>query len=347
LRKRVIVGVSGGMDSSVALYLLKEEGYEPLALTLYLYDEDPRNPRSCCNIVAIGRARRFAKKMGVPHLIVDLRKEFQRKIIGYFVEEYKRGRTPNPCALCNRDFKFHYLLKKADEIGAEFVATGHYARVEGGDFIKRARDKKKDQSYYLVFLKRNWIPRILFPLGEMEKEEVKKIASTLGVESLTESQELCFLDGGDYREFLKKRIEDKPGEIVDLKNNVLGKHRGISYFTVGQRKKLGISAGVPLYVVSLDYRNNRVIVGTREETLKRKIRVSSINWFKEPEGLMRLKVKIRHLHNPSPAQVMVNGSEAIVTFDEPQFAPTPGQVAALYEDDILIGGGIIEEIMEG
>jgi len=346
VNKKVVVGISGGMDSSVALYILKEKGYDPLAVTLYLYEEDPKNPRSCCNVVAIGRAKRLSKKLGVPHLIIDLRKEFSENIIPYFVEEYRRGRTPNPCVFCNRDFKFHYLLKKADEIGAEFVATGHYARLErnGEACIKMARHREKDQSYYLVFLKKEWLPRIIFPLGNMKKEEVKKIALQLGVESLRESQELCFLDGKDYRNFLKERIGEKPGEIVDTQNKILGKHKGISYFTIGQRKKLGISTGLPLYVVSLEPERNRVVVGTKEETMRRRMKISSLNWFKEKEIRMRLKVKIRYLHSPSTAEIQIKNNEALVTFDEPQFAPTPGQIAAFYNGEILVGGGIIDEV---
>lgn len=346
--EKVIVGISGGMDSSVALYILKEKGLDPLAVTLYLYDEDPRNPRSCCNVVAIRRARSLAKRLNIPHIIVDLRKEFNENIISYFLEEYKRGRTPNPCVFCNRDFKFYYLFKKADEIGAQFVATGHYARITENkeNFIRMALDRKRDQSYYLVFLKKSWLSRIIFPLGDMEKDEVKNIASKIGVESIKESQELCFLNGKDYRKFLKGRVEERPGKIVDIENNVLGEHRGIFYFTIGQRKRLGVSVGLPLYVISLDPHKNRVIVGKREEALKRKIRVSSINWYKEPKESMELYVKIRYLHNPSRGQILVKKNEAIVIFDKPQFAPTPGQIAAFYDGEILVGGGVIEEVYE-
>lgn len=338
---RVLIGLSGGVDSSVSALILKEKGYELVGVTLLMWGET-KNPRSCCSVDAINFARRVAFKLGFPHYTYDVREVFRRKIVNYFLESYLKGKTPNPCALCNRFFKFGFLFDKAEELGCEFVATGHYARVEKG-LIKVAKDRKRDQSYFLSLIDKDKIKKIIFPLGEFEKEKVREIANKKGLISAyrPDSQDLCFVNGS-YREFLNKFIKGRKGYIVDEEGKILGEHSGFFNFTIGQRKKLGIAGGKRLYVKEFIPEKNLVVVAERERVYKKEIEVEDINWHLKPPDEFECYVKIRQLHTPSRAKVFVNGKNARVIFTTSQFAPTPGQVAAFYKDDYLLGGGWIK-----
>lgn len=338
---KVLVGLSGGVDSSVSALLLKKMGYEVVSVTLYMWEET-KNLRSCCSLEAINFARRIAFKLKIPHYTYDVREEFKKKIVKYFIESYLSGKTPNPCALCNKFFKFGFLLEKAKELGCVYLATGHYAKIENG-LIKISKDIKRDQSYFLTFIDKENISKIIFPLGDIEKEKVREIAKGSGFVSAyrPDSQDLCFVDG-DYRVFLRRFVPEKRGYIIDEEGHVLGEHNGFFNFTIGQRKKLRISRGKRLYVKEFIPEENLVVVAEREKVYKKEMEVYGINWFIEPEEEFESYVKIRQLHIPSKARVYVKKDYAKVIFEKEQFAPTPGQVAAFYKEGFLLGGGWIK-----
>ncbi|MEO0276171.1 MAG: tRNA 2-thiouridine(34) synthase MnmA [candidate division WOR-3 bacterium] len=338
---KVLVGLSGGVDSSVTAFLLKEMGYDVIGVTLYMWEES-KNLRSCCSLEAINFARRIAFKLKIPHYTYDIREEFKEKIVKYFIESYLSGKTPNPCVLCNKFFKFGFLFEKAKELGCSYLATGHYAKIENG-LIKVSKDIKRDQSYFLAFINKENIDKIILPLGDFEKEEVRRIAKENGFVSAyrPDSQDLCFVDG-DYRKFLKKFVSVKKGYIINEEGEILGEHDGFFNFTIGQRKKLKISKGKRLYVKEFIPEENIVIVAEKEKVYKREIEVCGINWFIKPEEEFVSYVKIRQLHIPSKAKVYVKNDYAKVIFEKEQFAPTPGQVAAFYKDGFLLGGGWIK-----
>lgn len=376
--KKVIVGMSGGVDSSVTAHLLKEQGYEVEGVSFILYEARLKNTfTGCCSIEAINDARRTAEHMGVRHTAVDLRDEFMERVIEPFIEAYSRGITPNPCILCNKYIKFPYLLKIADEKGADFIATGHYARVETSQesevrsqkfFLKKGIDPKKDQSYVLYVLRQEELNRLKLPLGDKTKDEVREIARGLNLPAAKrpESQEICFIEDRNYFKFLENITESKEGPIIDIETGkVLGSHKGIHLYTIGQRKRLGIATGRPLFVAKMDPAKNVIYVGPREAAMMREFEVEDINWLSPQEGLcppceisltekgarggnkvfpthFRATVKVRSTMKDEPATIIVHsGNKVRVVYDESQWAPAPGQSAVFYDGEMVVGGGVI------
>ncbi|MEY2907455.1 MAG: tRNA-specific 2-thiouridylase MnmA, partial [Verrucomicrobiota bacterium] len=350
--RRVVVGMSGGVDSSVAAWLLKEQGWEVIGVTMKLWPQDcmSRAEDKCCGPQAIADARSVAHALGVPHYVIDEAVPFERLVIDYFAEEYKAGRTPNPCVMCNEKLKFGNLWDKATALGAAYIATGHYAIVEhpteGSPILRKGLDPKKDQSYFLFSLRGGQLARALFPLGSLTKEEIRGIARKLGlkVADKEDSQEICFVPGKDYKAFLRDRGETfQAGGFYDLQGNHLGDHDGIELFTIGQRKGLPGGAGTPRYVVDIDAASGRVILGGEEDLLCGEFSVGRVNWHDQPPtGKRRITVKVRHGHTGDPAEVTAGPDDtAIVRPLEPLRAVTPGQAAVFYDGDRIIGGGWI------
>lgn len=341
----VVVAMSGGLDSSMAAYFLKQQGYNVVGITLKLYPEVSR----CCRLEDIEDARRVAAFLNIPHYVFDFTEPFKKEIVDYFAKEYLAGRTPNPCAFCNWKIKFGLLFKKARQIGACYLATGHYARIVWKDekpYLAPAKDRNKSQEYFLAFLPPEILRRVIFPLGDFTKEEIQKLAEQIGlpVRGKRESQDVCFVPDGDYIKFLREKykIKLKPGRILDRFGRELGIHKGFLAYTIGQRKGLGISASRPLYVIEIDPLKNLLIVGEREHTYKDWIKVKLFLWRGEEKG--EYSVRIRYKHKPAPAKIHVKNGLAEVKFHSPQFAPTPGQIAVFYnEEELVIGAGTIEE----
>jgi tRNA-uridine 2-sulfurtransferase len=338
---RIAIAMSGGVDSSVAAALLKEAGYDVIGVTMRITD-DSRNEDD-----AAGTAR----KLGIPHHVIDLRDIFERKIIEHFCGEYGRGRTPNPCIPCNKYIKFGALWGEAEKMGAEMLATGHYARVEkdnGGRYLlKKGRDGHKDQSYFLCQLTQEQISHVLFPIGSLTKDEVRKIAAELGLPTASrpESQEICFIPDNDHARFLKEHTRmDKPGPILDERGKTLGQHTGITAYTIGQRKGLGIVAVEPLYVTAIEADRNAVIVGTKEQTYGTELVADNLNWIAitAPEHPIKAKAKVRYRHAEAEALITPQDDNTVhVKFAEPQMAITPGQAVVFYDGDKVAGGGTI------
>jgi tRNA-specific 2-thiouridylase len=350
---RVVVAMSGGVDSSVAAWLLREEGYEVVGLFMRMgvFAETETAPRrSCCSLADAADARRVADLLGIPFYVLDFQAEFDR-IIKYFCDEYCRGRTPNPCIVCNRDLKFGRLFEKARQIGADLIATGHYARIEkapAGPVLKRGLDPAKDQSYVLFAMAPEQLAHTLLPLGAKRKADVRAMARDLRlpVQEKPDSQEICFVPDDDYMRLLRERRPDalRPGVIVDTAGRVLARHEGVARFTIGQRHGLGIAVGEPRYVVDINPETAVVTVGPREALLRKEMDVADVNWLVPgpvPESL-GASVQIRYTHRAAPATVRAVGSRRVhVIFDEPQSAITPGQAAVFYDGDVVLGGGWI------
>jgi len=343
---KILLAISGGIDSSTALYILKKKGAEIEGITLFLWDKDSHK-RSCCSLEAVQRARKICYRYGVKHFIIDSRKEFEGIIVNEnFVEKYKEGLTPNPCVFCNRFFKFGILIEEMKKGNFNFLATGHYARTykeNGNYFIRKAKDKEKDQSYFLSMIKGEVIKYLLFPLGDLTKKEVIEIAEreNLFLPGYEESQDLCFINT-DVNDFLRERIGKKSGYIF-YRDKKVAEHNGFYNFTIGQRKGLNLALGEKVYVKKIDPEKNIVLVDKRKEVMKTKIYAGKLNLFAPIKGEKTLKVKIRNLHRESPARVKFYDDHAEIEFFEPQFAPTPGQIAAFYDGEILLGGGVIYE----
>jgi len=352
---RVLVGLSGGVDSSATAALLKEQGYDVVGVTLKLWPQDcvNRAEDKCCGPEAVKDARAVAHQLGIPYYLIDEAAEFQRSVISYFAEEYKAGRTPNPCVMCNERLKFGTLLTRADQLGAQFLATGHFARVEkdpatGRTLLKRGLDARKDQSYFLFSLKQRQLERVIFPLGGMTKSDTRDVARECRLKTAEkdESMEICFVPDRDYGKFLldAKLAAKHRGDIVDTQGRVLGQHEGVEFYTIGQRKGLGISSNAPLYVVELDALLNRVVVGDESLLARDELRVERCNWipWDAPPGPMKVTAKIRYNHPGCAATVTPGaGDSATVKLHPPQRAITPGQACVFYDDDVVLGGGWI------
>jgi tRNA-specific 2-thiouridylase len=350
---RLVVAMSGGVDSSVAAWMLREQGRDLVGLFMrngVHVEEHESAKKSCCSVADARDARMVAAQLGIPFQSVDLKDEF-RAIIRYFIDEYARGRTPNPCAVCNRDLKFNRLLSFARELGAEGVATGHYARLErsGGRVeLHRGLDPDKDQSYQLFGVAEQHLERTHLPLGALKKSAVRELARKAGLKTSAkkDSQEICFVPSNDYRNLLaQEQAQLHPGVLVDTSGAELGRHAGTEHFTIGQRRGHGIARGEPLYVVALEPESGRVVLGSRAECASRTMRVSGLNWigFDPPaSGSFRCEVQQRYRSTPAACSVSVAGAEAEVEFDEPELSVTPGQGAAFYRGTRLLGGGWID-----
>jgi tRNA-uridine 2-sulfurtransferase len=366
--KTIAVAMSGGVDSSTVAAMLRGDGHQVIGLTMQLWNQRrlaghagmPEAVQGrCCSLDDVYDARRVAETIGIPYYVVNHEQRFERDVVRPFVEEYLSGRTPIPCSLCNNHLKFDQLLIVAQQIGADALATGHYARVEfdeqrGRWLLKRAADLSKDQTYFLFGLTQEQLSRTLFPLGGMTKPEVRELARQhgLALAEKPDSQEICFVPGGDYKNFLDaylaeegESLPDTAGELVTSDGKTIGEHGGIHNFTVGQRKGLGVATGSPLYVIQIKGDTRQVVVGSQEDLYSRTLRAHKVNLIavEDLHEPMRVTVKIRHRHDPAPALLeKLATDQVLVTFDQPQRAITPGQAALFYDGDVVVGGGWIE-----
>jgi tRNA-specific 2-thiouridylase len=354
-RGRVVVAMSGGVDSSVAALLLRDAGYEVIGITMRLWtlerDDLPAPHRTCCSVEAVDDAQRVAQTLGIRWYLMNMEKPFQDKVVDYFVEEYANGRTPHPCVACNQYIKFDELLERAVALGADYIATGHYARVEqrGDRFaLTKAIDPSKDQSYVLYGLGQDELRRVLLPVGHYSKPEIRRMAHEAGLITADkpDSMEICFIPDNDYRRFLSERIRTEQGPIEDRSGRVLGTHRGVAYYTVGQRQGLGLATGERLYVVALDRERNAVIVGKEEELLSTELAADGARFIAgtPPDGETRVEIKIRYKAAMASGTLVPGQTPETfrVVFDEPQRSVTPGQPVVLYDSDTVLGGGVIK-----
>jgi tRNA-specific 2-thiouridylase len=354
-KNRVVIALSGGVDSSVAAVLLKEAGYEVIGITLKLWDppqEDAYRHTSCCSVEDIGDARRVAEQIGIPFYVVNSKEHFRKNVVDRFVQEYLQGRTPNPCALCNDKVKFSFLLEKAFELEAYYVATGHYAQKHWNEAkqcweLFKGRDASKDQSYFLFSLGQSQLEHILFPVGELSKERVREIARGHGLKTTDkpESQEICFVPG-NHADFIKKYSPETvgpPGEILNEGGEVLGTHQGIYRYTVGQRRGTHVALGDRSYVKSIDARSNTITLGTNESLLAQGLWAQDVRWVHDVVDGMEVTARIRYRHGGSPAVLHLEKNGGVrLQFREPQRAISPGQAVVFYQGDQVLGGGWIE-----
>jgi tRNA-specific 2-thiouridylase len=353
-KQRVLLGMSGGVDSSVAGYLLREQGYDVVGVTMKVWPQDciSRAEDKCCGPQAIADARSVAHSLGIPHYVVDEADQFERVVINYFSSEYQAGRTPNPCVMCNEKLKFGSLWEKARALDCDYIATGHYAIIEHNAdraVLRKGLDPRKDQSYFLFSLRQPQLRHALTPLGWMAKPEIREMARSLGlkVADKVDSQEICFVPGNDYKAFLRSHLgeaEFHPGGIYDLSGNFVAGHEGIEMFTIGQRKGLPGGSPRPRYVIDIDPSTNRVFVGDAEDLLVKEFEIDRINWSSREatDEPMAVTVKIRYSHPGTRATLIpLDGDRALVRLAESQKAVTPGQAAVCYEGDVVVAGGWI------
>lgn len=355
-KKKVVIGMSGGVDSSVAAWLLKEQGYDVIGVTMQIWqDEEPVHEEEeggCCGLSAVDDARRVAASLEIPYYVMNFKQEFKEKVIDYFISEYLNGRTPNPCIACNRYVKWDALLRRSMEIGADYIATGHYARVDqlpnGRYAVRTSATSSKDQTYALYNLTQDQLKRTLMPVGEYSKDEIRVMAEKLDLQvaSKPDSQDICFVPDGDYASYIEENTGEKivPGNFVTSDGTVVGQHKGIVHYTVGQRKGLGLSLGHPVFVLEIRPETNEVVVGSNEESMSYYVRANQINFMavedlKEPT---RVWAKIRYNHKGAWCVAERTGEDEILcTFEEKQRAITPGQAVVLYDGDYVLGGGTI------
>ncbi len=350
-KKKVMIGMSGGVDSSVAAYILKQKGYDVTGVTMQIWQEDKEQEGSCCSLTDVEDARRVATKLDIPYYVINFKKVFDEKVIQYFIKEYLAGRTPNPCIACNRYVKFEEFLNKAISMDMDYVATGHYAKVDYKDgryLLMKSASKKKDQTYVLYNLTQEQLSKTLFPLEDITKEEVRAIAKELklNVASKPDSQEICFVEDNNYGKFLEENstLKTKPGDIIDTKGKLLGRHNGIYNYTIGQRKGLSISSNKPLFVIDIDPINNQIVVGDDSEGFGKTLIAEDINLIaiEKLTEERRVSAKIRYAAQESLALIKpLEDDKILVKFDTPQRAITPGQAVVFYDGDIVLGGGTI------
>lgn len=351
-KQRVVVAMSGGVDSSVAAVLLKEAGYDVIGVTMQIWPKEaPEQERfgGCCGHEAIQAAKRSAYKLGIPHFVMNFRDIFARQVIADFCQEYSSGRTPNPCIRCNQYIKFETLLERAEGLGAEFLATGHYARIDhspDGHRLLKAVDPNKDQSYFLYTLGQKELQHLLFPVGNLHKTEVRRLAAEAGLPSSNrrDSQDVCFIPDNDYRSFVARHVPLSPGDIVDTEGKILGKHNGLAQYTVGQRHGLGLASNQRLYVLKLDAATNRLVIGSKEQLLSSRLVASKLSWVSgtAPGQMNDMTAKIRYRSPEAKAELCLSDGTAEVQFHQPQSAITPGQAIVFYQGDAVLGGGIID-----
>ncbi|PKB71717.1 MAG: tRNA 2-thiouridine(34) synthase MnmA [SAR202 cluster bacterium Io17-Chloro-G6] len=355
--EKVVVAMSGGVDSSVAALLLQEQGYDVVGVTMKLFSlehaDRPPQYRGCCTLDDVEDARNVCRLLGVPHYVLNVQQEFQDHVIDYFCSEYQKGRTPHPCIACNDKIKFNFLMNRAAALQANYVATGHYATITSGPQgmqLKKGLDATKDQSYVLFGMGQEELAHTLMPVGEYSKDSIRAMATVAGFDNADkpDSQDICFIPFGDYKEFIKDRITPTPGDIVDVDGEVVGQHKGIEFFTVGQRRGLGVAQTKvdeqPQFVIKLQPDANRVVIGPEELLYQDSMWTSRVNYVsgQPPVGPADVTVKIRYKSEEAKATLHPGKDGALVRFDQPQRAITPGQAAVFYQGEVLIGGGIIE-----
>ena len=353
---KVVVGMSGGVDSSVAAYLLKEEGYDVIGVTMQIWQDEEESVQEenggCCGLSAVDDAKRVAQILDIPHYVMNFKKEFKVDVIDYFVDEYLNGRTPNPCNACNRYVKWEALLDRSIAIGADYIATGHYAQIEklesGRYAIKHSATAAKDQTYALYNLTQEQLARTLMPVGQYPKDEIRKIAESINlpVANKPDSQDICFVPDGDYTRFIEENTNQQimPGNFINMQGEVIGQHRGITHYTIGQRKGLNLAMGHPVFVVELRPQTNEVVIGESEDLFTTTLKANRLNFMamEDITNEVELIAKIRYSHAGSPCLVRrVSEDEISCTFDEPQRAVTPGQAVVFYQGDYVAGGGTI------
>jgi len=360
-RTRVVVAMSGGVDSSVAASLLVEQGFEVIGVTMQMWEEDGKTAGAeetgRCSQFAVNDAARVAEKLGIPHMVLNFRALFEAKVVNYFITEYLQGRTPNPCVVCNRYIKFQALLEKACGMGAKYIATGHYARLGfnakyGRHTVSRPADRKKDQTYVLYGMTQNQIARTMMPLGNYNKEQVRELASGFGlpVAGKDESQEICFIFDDNYRRFIRERSGGaKPGPFLNMKGEIIGEHQGIPFYTVGQRRGLGLATGERIYVVEIDPESNSITLGPEEAISGSGLIAGDMNLilYDKLEGPLELEAQVRYNGRPAPATLVpLTGGRVRVRFHLPQRSITPGQAVVFYHGDCLVGGATIKRTIQ-